>query len=611
MRILLVMSRPEREELIMNKIKERINEADKKIKVMIIYAFSKEFMHMIFKFKPNVIMSFPMNGAGHAELFNIIKFLTKCSIVCFRTEGMLNLNSEKDILRHVGEIKEYDEQLIDYEIFWGPKIAHILGKKLVEQGRLSSKDKIIVTGYPMYETYFSEKKNDYSHLPRDIKEKIEKYDKSNILFFATGFHVADEPDENKKGICMTVSSCEAEYRENYNNYKTEVDEIKKFREKFKRTIINIAKNNKDKLIIVKLHPVEINIINSFNNEPLNEFKDYENIIYINYPLPISNLIYSCGIFFHLGSTSLMEAYMSKIPSIYITCKSLHYNSEFTPLVFKKHPIPSTKEIDIDELEEFFYYYVNNGFEFNTYNEMDQALLDYFNISSNGNYYKPSKKIAELLISCGEFSDNIIDVTNKYLKNSIKNLGLIFIKELFKCYFECIKLNNYSETINFINKINAIVNVVDIINSNTNLLSYFNSILEEKTIKYSENEFEHNKKVLNNYLTFKKEFIETIESFSKLKVCIFGTGKLGSEVFDLLDIINQHNNKIEVVGFMDNNEEKWGSTIKKINIFKPEMHLDSIVDKIIIASMWGKDIKEQLLELGFKDEKIIIANYREK
>ncbi|WPC41029.1 hypothetical protein [Clostridium sp. JS66] len=608
MKILLVMSRPEREEFIMQKIKSRIHEIDKYIEVKILYRFSQDFLFRVLQFEPNVIMSHPFNGPHHADIYYIVKFITKCSVICFRTEGMLDFNSPNHIKLHVGEENEYDENLVDYEVFWGPKVGEKLGSELVKQKKLLSKSKIVVTGYPMYERYFLENKEEVSGLSSEIKSKIHKYNKKNILLFVTGFQGIDETEECKKNICKTISNSEDEYKKVYNDLLMTMKEAEVWREKFKQSVINIAKNNKDTLIIVKLHPIEINIISSLNKEPFKELGDYKNIVYIKEPLPMNELLSYCGVFFHFGSTSLMEAYLSKVPSIYVTYKDLHYSKKFNLLFFKKFPIPSTEEIDVTELEAFYYDYMKNGIDFKRYNEMDLAAYEYFNIKNNDNNYNPSKETASLLVNCGKIKENdTIDESNKYLKSSIINCGLDFLKIYFELFLKRINLKDYYSALKYINNINVITKLA---NLNNQYLNYFKLVLKDNTIQYNDNEFEYNKECLNNYLLFKKDLIEEITSYNSLRVLIFGSGKFGNDILKLIKTINKFDNKqINIVGFVDNNKEKWGKSIENIKILEPGNYLNIMADKIIIASQWHKDIEKQLFELGLPKQKVLTANYK--
>lgn len=84
-----------------------------------------------------------------------------------------------------------------------------------------------------------------------------------------------------------------------------------------------------------------------------------------------------------------------------------------------------------------------------------------------------------------------------------------------------------------------------------------------------------------------------------KVLIFGTGSTGKAVFDQIKAA------AVVVGFLDNDQSRWGTEFNNIPVLGNANSLDSVAyDEIIIASLPGlKIIKEQLLKAGVPEEKI--------
>lgn len=85
-----------------------------------------------------------------------------------------------------------------------------------------------------------------------------------------------------------------------------------------------------------------------------------------------------------------------------------------------------------------------------------------------------------------------------------------------------------------------------------------------------------------------------------KVIIFGCGSTGLRTY------NQIKNCSEVIAFLDNDEERTGSTIEGIPVYEPQSELIKQLDcdYIVIASVYGTwQIKEQLYKMGVTDEKI--------
>lgn len=85
-----------------------------------------------------------------------------------------------------------------------------------------------------------------------------------------------------------------------------------------------------------------------------------------------------------------------------------------------------------------------------------------------------------------------------------------------------------------------------------------------------------------------------------KVLIFGAGHTGKRELD-----NLHSSE-EVVGFLDNNSNKWGKSFCGVSVYQPNKQVLSKIeyDAIIIASVQAKnEISKQLRDLGVAANKI--------
>lgn len=112
---------------------------------------------------------------------------------------------------------------------------------------------------------------------------------------------------------------------------------------------------------------------------------------------------------------------------------------------------------------------------------------------------------------------------------------------------------------------------------------------------------------NKWELVKFSFIEFLEQNSKMKVLVFGTGNGGKVIYNIIDNYNsKHNYKINIVGFLDNNSEKWDKQLLSKTIFKPSLKIVKDVDYIIIASSWSKEIRRNLLGMGVDEQKIKIS-----
>ena len=84
----------------------------------------------------------------------------------------------------------------------------------------------------------------------------------------------------------------------------------------------------------------------------------------------------------------------------------------------------------------------------------------------------------------------------------------------------------------------------------------------------------------------------------MKIIIFGMGQ----------VYHANKNKIpntdEIVAFIDNNEQKWGTLFDQVNVFSPKMIKTLDYDRIVLMSVYAIQMREQLLELGCKREAIL-------
>ncbi|MBU0576927.1 glycosyltransferase [Patescibacteria group bacterium] len=80
-----------------------------------------------------------------------------------------------------------------------------------------------------------------------------------------------------------------------------------------------------------------------------------------------------------------------------------------------------------------------------------------------------------------------------------------------------------------------------------------------------------------------------------KILIFGAGEAGRQCLDWIK-----ERKTAVIGFIDNNKDKQGSKLEGIPVFGPERLKKKDFDKIIIASSYWFEIKDQLEKMGFME-----------
>lgn len=88
----------------------------------------------------------------------------------------------------------------------------------------------------------------------------------------------------------------------------------------------------------------------------------------------------------------------------------------------------------------------------------------------------------------------------------------------------------------------------------------------------------------------------------MKIIVFGTGMVGKK---LLSYPLQEDVQISLI--CDNNKKLWGTSILEYEIHSPEEIKGCDYDKVILAVINGwMDVRDQLIDLGVKREKIILA-----
>lgn len=379
-RITLVINKPDRETIIMNSLKSRIQEMSPETEVQIVHYVDAYFFYKVFAFKPNVIMTFPFTSVGLAKSFYIFKLIFSARIVTYITEGALNINSSDWAANFWIECSagydNYDYHLLDKQIFWGPKMAEIVGQSLIKKRKLKDERAISIAGNPRYE-YLANNLPIPADLPMRIQEKLDQYPLDKRVFIITGFHFTDYSKEE------LYSARDLDADKNIDNLLKFVEASTILRKKFIEYILLLSKQNPDLLIIVKKHPIEK------KEKYLQYFENLDNVLFVFESFDSQVFTSRAGLLVHYGSTVLMETYISRIPSIYVyTPETLAYYSNLS--------WPSTLEIDIRLLPESIAEFKAGKIKFTQSDIMSSVLQNFFNITP-GSRYNPSEKIAAELL----------------------------------------------------------------------------------------------------------------------------------------------------------------------------------------------------------------------
>ena len=426
-RVALVLNKASRELPIMEKIRDWLTMVDPGCQVMIIDFHQTQFHADIMLFAPDIILTFPFTAVPLSWPFLLIKLLTGCSVVCLRTEGAINFNSPQQV-KWLAGMDRYGPEFVDFELFWGHATAQAVGEMLLAQGRLSSLSRVRYFGYPNLEPYFDGNITP-APLPEDLARQVDNYDRSQVFFFITGFHLSDYTDHDLIAAGDILRPDDPNFDAEFAEARQGVLNARRFREQWITNLLTAARKHPDALFLIKCHPIEAEIHFSQNYpNPYLVFYDQPNIVYITDNIPISTILPYCGLFFHYGSTCVAESYLLKVPSAFVTSAEV-YGADFLPSVYNYSNMgwPSTLTIDVTEIPALVDRHLAEPVLFNINNvAMEEVLSSVFNITrahlAGTEEYAPSRDIAHFLVEQSRLSAQKLPEGDTFLEQAVRQLG---------------------------------------------------------------------------------------------------------------------------------------------------------------------------------------------
>lgn len=365
------------------------------IKEMCVPGFNK----FVFKFKPDVILTFPFTCSGFSRGYYLFKMFFGAKIISLRAEGVVDFSNEYNVQWAVG-FDNYGSTLVDCELFWGERLAHGVGRQLLQQHKLSSMERVKVVGYPRLEAYFGHNDQHMPALPSRIKQKLSGYKKEQVVLFITGFHLANYTKQN----LFDAKDLNAE---NMLDELLEAVEIsKRYRSEWIENVIAAANENPLALIVVKKHPIE-------KRENYESFNEVNNILFIDEDIQVEEIIPYASVFFHYGSTALVDAYLSKIPAIYVySLKNKHWYSDLG--------WPSSLRVEVNDIPITVKNCLSGNMKFKMTPDIKRVLREIFNIEDS-KPYRPSREIAKIILDPAP--PQKIQITDPYFLISLANIIL--------------------------------------------------------------------------------------------------------------------------------------------------------------------------------------------
>lgn len=388
-RVLILYHDAAREYLFAMMNAEAIHEKDKTAKTCIMTYGDLNFWERVIDFFPTIVYTFPIKSLYDIEMMIDFKTIFGAKIFCGTTEGVYDLDNTEMVDVYSGKYN-YPSKLVDAFIFWGNKPAKVIGSALLRKKKISSIERIKVTGYPGYDQRINNVRLDeFTEIINDYEKKQELYKK--VVLCVTGFNLANYNYEllEKEQCGFDWKNAGKKEKEIYwQKRKKEIEENQRYREEYIERIVEAANTNKDILFIVKMHPVEISLLKSGQGYSYSELNNIENVFLVKKSIPLYRLIKNVNLFFHYGSTTALEAYINGIPTIHL------YNSNSTNSLKEQILFESTVLANVCE-KGIVNKIINESPHFSENKKIDEYLYKMMNYSLP---YSPCSWNADILLS---------------------------------------------------------------------------------------------------------------------------------------------------------------------------------------------------------------------
>ena len=398
MRIATVLNKKTRELYTHQRIREALLRISPSSEVQIFDSQTATLDEDILRFYPDLILTYYGGGKWQSDRYYRFKETLKCKIIRLATEGIFQVDHPEVLEQNLG-FDEYGPDLYDYELVWGERIKEVFAPVLVGAKKLRDDNRMRYFGHPAFELYNCPA--DLTNIPEEVLSSIKDIPKSNILLFATGFPYACYTEQNlvdaRDLFNPEDTSLESQRR------KEEALEAVRKSQLARNTWINmlseIAEAFPQILLLLKIHPLENNV---FQRQGINPYQDvlgtYPNILCIDNPVNIGDLLGLSGLFFHYGSTSNIDAYLREVPSVLVEYPEIansggysryfSVGGEVTPTDLRQHH---------SLVKDFIGQHLQSPIQFVRREETEKFMKEFFNLSS-GMPYNPSERIAEFLLS---------------------------------------------------------------------------------------------------------------------------------------------------------------------------------------------------------------------
>lgn len=343
------------------------------------------------QFMPDIIVTIPPRTELNSDLLTNVKLITNAVIVSATTEGLDDYSSEFSLNSRLG-FNTYSINLVDYYIYWGEKASRIFSERLLQSEKVTSIDRIKTFGYILYDKQALANDENLQSLKKNICEWTRKFERT--ITFVTGFD-KDEitvDDRIEEGSVSSINATEEEREHEIELIKEAIAKNKYYCNQYLHAIEYLAEKYPTIGFCIKLHPNELLAMKEGNCARYEKFRNSSNVLVVDYPVSISAILSESSMLVHYGSTTAMEAYLYKVPSIQVTSE----RGREKVFCYGRVMFESTAYVSVDQVEEIESF-IQNRLEFKRIPSIDQMLKESFNFDIE-QPYNPATWFAEFYTS---------------------------------------------------------------------------------------------------------------------------------------------------------------------------------------------------------------------
>jgi len=428
----MVLNKAERETPTMERITRWLRADGRSHRTTIVDIHDPEVYGKLLAFAPDVILTFPFTAAPLSRPFLVLKRILGCRIVCLRAEGVIDFRSEQHVRWFAG-MDSYPSTFVDHELAWGSRSAEVLADVLVRQGKLSDPRRVHHFGHPGLEHHFEGDPGEDPALDGELLARLRSAGREKVVFFITGFHLAEYGRQELIGAGDIVRKDDPEYETRLEEACRGAERARHFRARWTETVLRCAERRPDALFVVKAHPIERIFTEDLGHpDPYAALRGRPNIVHLYRNIPVAALLAHSGLFLHYGSTCAVETHLLGVPSVFVGSREIYGNpDESTAYDYGDLGWPSTWRADLDEVPDLVERHLDTSLEAGSdAGDMGVVMETLFSIRQEHvdrtEPYRPSRAIAEFLEQVGREPPQVVPDDDLHLRGALAEWAGRFI-----------------------------------------------------------------------------------------------------------------------------------------------------------------------------------------